>query len=195
MIFYKILIVLLILNSCVPKKIDQINNTELIENDNNVNFIKYVVEEPYEINGIKYIPREDYNYSEIGYAKVFNKSHHGKKTKNNEILNIAELIAAHKTLPLPSVVKVTNLENNIALILRVNDRGPLNNDDIIMVSIKAAKLLGINNINKSKVKVEILEKESIQLKTVSQSVTNESSLQTITAAPTEEVTIESIDKN
>ena len=72
MIFYKTLIILVILSSCVPKKIDQINETKSIENDDDGNFIKYVVEEPYEISGIKYIPKEDYNYSEIGYAKVFN---------------------------------------------------------------------------------------------------------------------------
>ena len=74
------------------------------------------------------------------------------------------LTAAHRTLPLPSIVRVTNLQNGRSLVLRVNDRGPYANDRIIDVSKRAAGLLGFQTQGTTKVKVEILEKESKALK-------------------------------
>src|SRR5574344_2367129 len=74
------------------------------------------------------------------------------------------LTAAHRTLPLPSVVKVTNLANGRSLVLRVNDRGPYAKSRIIDISKRGAQLLGFQAQGTAKVRVEVLEKESKELK-------------------------------
>ena len=104
----------------------------------------YKVEKPYEINGVWYFPAENYKYSEKGLASWYMPSN-GKsaKTANGEEYIATEMTARHKTLPLPSVVKITNLENNKSIIARVNDRGPMVNNRLIDVSQKAAQELGI----------------------------------------------------
>lgn len=84
----------------------------------------YKVGKPYKIMGKTYYPKEDYNYSEVGVASWYGSDFHNKKTANGEKYDMHTLTAAHRTLPLPSIVKVTNLENGRSLVLRVNDRGP-----------------------------------------------------------------------
>ena len=153
----------------------------------------YLVGDPYYIDSVKYVPKVDYKYSEIGQASFYGKQYHGKKSDNNEIINVTELLASHKTLPLPSVVKITNEENGISIIARVNARIPSNNSDIIIVSLQAAKLLDFYKEKVTKVKVEILEDESKKLMNVSKSIINYSSNEIIDAAPTIDVKIENID--
>ena len=153
----------------------------------------YLVGDPYYIDNVKYVPKADYKYSEIGQASFYGKQYHGKKSDNNEIINVTELLASHKTLPLPSVVKITNEENGISIIARVNARIPSNNSDIIIVSLQAAKLLDFYKEKVTKVKVEILEDESKKLMNVSKSIINYSSNEIIDAAPTIDVKIENID--
>src|SRR3989344_6905312 len=84
----------------------------------------YKVGSPYQINNIKYHPKEIDSYDETGFASWYGPGFHGNKTANGEIFNQRRLTAAHNTLPLPSLVQVTNLENNKSIIVRVNDRGP-----------------------------------------------------------------------
>ena len=84
----------------------------------------YKVGKPYKIMGKTYYPKEDYDYSEVGIASWYGSDFHNKKTTNGERYDMNTLTAAHRTLPLPSIVKVTNLENGRSLVLRVNDRGP-----------------------------------------------------------------------
>ena len=98
----------------------------------------YKVGNPYKINGVKYIPKLVSEYDEIGIASWYGPKFNLKKTANGEIFDQEKISAAHKTLPLPSIVKVTNLENNNTIFLRVNDRGPFVNDRIIDFSKKAA---------------------------------------------------------
>ena len=98
----------------------------------------YKVGNPYEINGIKYIPKLVSSYDEIGIASWYGPKFNLKKTANGEIFDQDQISAAHKTLPLPSIVKVTNIENNKVIYLRVNDRGPFVNDRIIDFSKQAA---------------------------------------------------------
>ena len=98
----------------------------------------YKVGNPYEINGIKYIPKLVSSYDEIGIASWYGPKFNLKKTANGEIFDQDQISAAHKTLPLPSIVKVTNIENNRVIYLRVNDRGPFVNDRIIDFSKQAA---------------------------------------------------------
>ncbi|MAI29133.1 MAG: hypothetical protein CMP38_02875 [Rickettsiales bacterium] len=122
---------------------------------------KYKVGNPYKINGKWYYPAINYEYDEVGYASWYGPGFHGKKTANGEIFNQNKISAAHRTLPLPSVVKVTNLENGKVLsFVRVNDRGPFARNRIIDLSKEAAKELGFVNKGVTKVRVEILEDES-----------------------------------
>ena len=192
--YIKILIFIFFIFSCTPK-VEELKKTIIEKKTIDDKYPIYLVEEPYKIGDMIYKPVENYNYNETGVASIYSKSSHGKKTLNNEIINVSELTAAHKTLPLPSVVKVTNLKNNLSLVLRVNDRGPLNNNEIIKVSIQAAKLLNFYEMERTEVRIEILENESKQLKVVSQSISSDASLNTITPSPTDTVTIENIDEN
>ena len=121
----------------------------------------YKVGNPYKINGKWYYPAIDYNYEEIGIASWYGPGFHGKKTANGEIFNQNKISAAHRTLPMPSIVKVTNLDNGLILErVRINDRGPFAGNRIIDLSKKAAEELGFVNLGTARVKVEILEDES-----------------------------------
>jgi len=197
MILFRLILITLFIYSCVPyeneKKLKTNKDLINIEENNKNEFPFYYIGEPYFIDDVKYTPKENYDYNEKGRAVYFGKIHQGKKTINNEIINISELIASHKTLPLPSVVKVTNLENNISIILRVNNRTPIGNSEIISVSMQAAKLLGFYEKKFTNVEVVILPEESKQLMLVSQSINSDLNLDTITAAPTDEVIINNIE--
>ena len=121
----------------------------------------YKVGNPYKINGKWYYPAIDYDYEEIGIASWYGPGFHGKKTANGEIFNQNKISAAHRTLPMPSIVKVTNLDNGLVLQrVRINDRGPFAGNRIIDLSKKAAEELGFVNSGTARVKVEILEDES-----------------------------------
>ena len=121
----------------------------------------YKVGTPYKINGKWYYPAVDYDYKEIGIASWYGPGFHGKKTANGEIFDQNKVSAAHRTLPMPSIVRVTNLDNGKVLSkVRVNDRGPFAGNRIIDLSKKAAQELGFVNSGIAKVKVEILENES-----------------------------------
>ena len=124
----------------------------------------YKIGKPYVINGKWYYPAVDYQYDEIGLASWYGPGFHGKKTANGEIFDQNKISAAHKTLPLPSIVKVTNLENGKVLPnVRINDRGPFAKNRIIDLSKKAAKELGFLKNGVTQVRVEILENESRDL--------------------------------
>src|SRR5258706_13465949 len=101
----------------------------------------YKVGAAYQINGKWYRPRVDYGYDETGLASWNGKAFDGNATANGEIFNLNELSAAHKTLPLPSVVEVSNLRNGRTLRLRVNDRGPYVDSRIIDLSRRAGQLV------------------------------------------------------
>lgn len=109
---------------------------------------------PYVIRGVKYYPRDDIGYRQRGYASWYGPKFHGRLTANGERFNQYALTAAHKTLPLGSYVKVTNLENGRALVLLINDRGPFVRGRIIDLSKRAAELLGVIKKGTAKVIVE-----------------------------------------
>lgn len=106
---------------------------------------------------------------EIGLASWYGRKHllkksfHGKKTANGDKFNTETLTAAHRTLPLPSIAKITNLENNKSVIVMINDRGPYHKKRIIDVSSKVASFLDFKLKGVAKVKVEPLEKETTLL--------------------------------
>ena len=121
----------------------------------------YKVGDPYKINGKWYYPAVDYQYDEVGIASWYGPGFHGKTTANGEVFDQNKISAAHRTLPMPSVVKVTNLENGLVLEkVRINDRGPFARNRIIDLSKKAAEELGFIKNGVAKVRVEILEDES-----------------------------------
>lgn len=124
----------------------------------------YKIGKPYKIRGQWYYPAEDYGYSEVGTASWYGEDFHAKYTANGEVYNMHTLTAAHRTLPLPSIVRVTNLENGRSLVLRVNDRGPFAKNRIIDISKRGAQLLGFQNKGTAKVRVEIMAEESKDLK-------------------------------
>lgn len=119
---------------------------------------------PYQINGQWYYPSEDWSYRKKGIASWYGGEFGGKETANGEIFDPNALTAAHKTLPLPTLVRVTNLENGRALVVRINDRGPFAGDRLIDMSRRGAQLLGFSDSGTARVRVEILEKESRLLK-------------------------------
>jgi len=114
----------------------------------------------YKIKGKRYRPKETYNFEQTGIASWYGPNFHGKQTANGEIFDKYELTAAHKTLQMPSIVRVTNLENGRSIIVRVNDRGPFSGARIIDLSQRSAELLGFRNKGVAKVKVQVLPQES-----------------------------------
>ena len=127
----------------------------------------YKVGKPYQINGKWHYPAEDYDYAETGIASWYGPNFHGKSTANGEIFDQNLITAAHRTLPLPSAVRVTNLENGRTIQLRINDRGPFARGRIIDLSRRSAQLLGFEKNGTAKVRVEIMPNESRLLKLAS----------------------------
>jgi rare lipoprotein A len=113
----------------------------------------YKVGQPYQIDGRWYTPQEDSRYDRRGRASYYASEFHGRRTSNGEIFDMWSLSAAHPTLPLPSFVYVTNLENGRTLLLRVNDRGPYSNSRLIDVSRAAARYLGFERPGTVRVRV------------------------------------------
>ena len=122
--------------------------------------IEYKVGKPYQISGVWYYPQEDYEYDETGIASWYGTKFHGRKTANGETYDMNTLTAAHRTLPMPNFVRVTNLENGRSLILRVNDRGPFARGRIIDVSRRGAQLLGFQKQGTARVRVQVMADRS-----------------------------------
>lgn len=115
---------------------------------------------PYKIRGKWYSPHYDPTYEEEGVASWYGPNFHGKSTANGERFNQYAYTAAHTTLPMPSIVRVTNLENGRAMNLRVNDRGPFHDNRIIDLSRAAAEKLGVIASGTARVRVEYLKAET-----------------------------------
>lgn len=121
---------------------------------------------PYVINGRAYVPmsyQEALSYEETGTASWYGQEtldqHSGQLTAYGEIFDPSRPSAAHKYLPLPSLVKVTNLDTHASLVVRVNDRGPFVDNRIIDLSAEAAKQLGFFEKGTAKVKIEVISHE------------------------------------
>ncbi|MBN8828151.1 MAG: septal ring lytic transglycosylase RlpA family protein [Sphingobacteriia bacterium] len=125
----------------------------------------YKIGEPYKINNQWYYPNNNMNYTEMGVSSWYGTTFDGNKTANGDKYNKYSLTAAHRTLPLPSMVRVTNLENGHSVIVMINDRGPFTNDKnrIIDVSERAADLLGFKHKGIGKVRLEYLPKQTEEL--------------------------------
>lgn len=116
----------------------------------------YKVGDPYQVAGTWYTPAEDPGYDEIGVASWYGSDFHGRRTANGDIYDMNQVTAAHPTLPMPSRVRVTNLENGRSLVLSVNDRGPFIRGRIIDISRRGAELLGYRAKGTARVRVQVL---------------------------------------
>ena len=115
---------------------------------------------PYYVRGIKYHISDISNgFEEQGFASWYGLKFHGELTSNGEVYNMYAMSAAHKTLPIPSYVRVTNLENQEQVVVRVNDRGPFHKGRVIDLSYAAATKLGFANKGTAKVKLELIRPE------------------------------------
>ncbi len=112
---------------------------------------------PYTVAGKRYYPTMvSVGDTFSGVASWYGRDFHGKKTSNGEYYNMYDLTAAHKTLPMNTMVKVTNLRNNRSVVVRVNDRGPFVNNRIIDLSYAAAKRLGMIAKGTAPVRLEVV---------------------------------------
>ncbi|MDF1748771.1 MAG: septal ring lytic transglycosylase RlpA family protein [Alphaproteobacteria bacterium] len=144
----------------------EVNGTRsLPPNDPNTPDIggRYKIGNPYQVAGIWYYPKEDFSYAEEGIASWYGPGFDGKRTANGAVFYENKVSAAHRTLPIPSMVRVTNLENGRSIKVIVNDRGPFAHSRIIDLSRRAAQLLGYERKGTTLVRVEMLEQESRQL--------------------------------
>ncbi len=153
------LLFVLVLSACsVVDVIDDIYQDDVALETSGVG--TYKIGNPYQVNGVWYYPAENFDYDEIGWSSWYGDEFHGKLTANGEIFDRNALTAAHKTLPLPSIVRVTNLENNRSVVVRVNDRGPFVGDRVIDVSHHVSKELDFEHTGLARVRVQVLERES-----------------------------------
>lgn len=116
----------------------------------------FKVGSPYQVNGRWYRPEQVARYEAVGVASWYGAPFHGRLTANGELYDMWQLTAAHPTLPLPSMVRVTNLTNGRSLIVRVNDRGPFVKDRLIDLSRAAARNLGFEGAGLARVHVAYL---------------------------------------
>ena len=126
--------------------------------ESNPKFSGVKIGKPYEINGKTYYPAADSTYDKIGDASWYGPGFHGKRTASGEIFDQEDITAAHPTLPIPSLVLVTNLSNNKTIVCRVNDRGPFHSNRIIDLSKHSAELIGLKSTQP--VRVQFLKKET-----------------------------------
>ena len=117
---------------------------------------------PYRVKGEKYYPEYDPTYDEEGLASWYGPNFHGKSTANGERFNQWAMTAAHKTLPMPSIVRVTHKGNGKSIVVRINDRGPFVDERIIDLSRAAAEELGIIGTGTAPVRVEYLKPDTEQ---------------------------------
>ena len=123
---------------------------------------RYYIGNAYKVEDVQYIPSEDFSYNRTGMAGIIPTELNGVKTSNGEVYDMNQMVATSKTLPLPTIAKVTNLENGQSLTVRVNNRGPFVNSRIMDLSPAAAAKIGLTN--QTKVQVQVLPEQSMAVK-------------------------------
>jgi rare lipoprotein A len=112
---------------------------------------------PYTVNGRSYrVMQTEVGFQQTGLASWYGEKFHGHQTSNGEVFDMYQVSAAHTGLPIPSFVRVTNLENQRSIVVRVNDRGPFHNDRVIDLSYAAAYKLGFSNQGTALVHIEAI---------------------------------------
>jgi rare lipoprotein A len=116
----------------------------------------------YEVKDEWYFPMHQPSYNETGLASWYGPGFAGKQTASGEIFNPNDFTAAHPSLPMPSIIEVTNLDNGRVVQLKVNDRGPFHSERILDVSQAAARELGMMGKGTAKVRVRLLPRETLE---------------------------------
>lgn len=162
---------------------DSLNNTYLL-----APAPKYYVGSAYKVEDVQYIPVEDLTYNQTGIAGIIPAELNGTKTSNGEVFDMNQMVATSKTLPLPTIARVTNLDNGQSVVVRVNNRGPFVNTRIMDLSPAAAQKIGMNG--QTKVQVQVMANESTAVKnaTLGSSVQT-APVQTTQPAQTVETTV------
>lgn len=159
---YYVLLIFIISSSCANKQ--HVLHDQLSKNDSYQHQYQghYKTGKPYIINSVRYVPytKVHNKYTQIGQASWYGKQDHNKITANGDKFNKYMLSAAHQTLPIPSIIKVTNLQNDKQLILQVSDRGPYAKNRILDVSEAAAERLGFKHLGTTNVKIEYMHEET-----------------------------------
>ncbi len=149
----------------------------------------YKVGDPYQIGGIWYYPHEQPDYDETGIASWYGPDFYGKYTANGEVYDGNAVTAAHRTLPMPVNVRVTNLENGKSIVVRVNDRGPYARGRIIDLSRHAAELLDVVRNGTARVRVTYLGRADLNGGTPAKPETPPEIANALPAVPTDEVDV------
>lgn len=123
---------------------------------------KYYIGTAYKVDDVQYIPVEDMTYNQTGIAGIIPTELNGTKTSNGEIFDINQMVATSKTLPLPTIVRVTNLSNGQSVDVRVNNRGPFVNTRLMDLSPAAAQKIGLNG--QAKVQIQVLPEQTMIVK-------------------------------
>jgi rare lipoprotein A len=117
----------------------------------------------YTVNGQRYFVKSQcQGYVERGLASWYGKPFHGRKTSSGETYDMHAMSAAHKTLPLPTYARITNLTNGRSIVIRINDRGPFHEERLIDLSHTAAVKLGVTKTGTARVEVRALEPEAVE---------------------------------
>ncbi len=160
--FFLLFLTSILLSACSgnQEKLEITNERPISAAIKNKNTGNFKVGNPYKVAGKSYTPTETYNFTQTGIASWYGPQFHGKKTANGEIFDMNDLTAAHKTLQIPSIVRVTNLENGRSVVVRINDRGPFKRGRVIDMSKRAAEILQFKNQGTARVKIQLLPEES-----------------------------------
>jgi rare lipoprotein A len=115
---------------------------------------KYYIGTAYKVDDVQYIPVEDMTYNQTGVAGIIPTELNGTKTSNGEVFDINQMVATSKTLPLPTIARVTNLDNGQSTVVRINNRGPFVKTRLMDLSPAAAQKIGLNG--QGKVQIQVL---------------------------------------
>jgi rare lipoprotein A len=147
---------------------------------------KYYVGSAYKVEEVQYIPVEDMTYNQTGVAGIIPAELNGTKTSNGEVFDINQMVATSKTLPLPTIARVTNLDNGQSVVVRVNNRGPFVNTRLMDLSPAAAQKIGLNG--QAKVQIQVMPEQSTAVKNATLGTTQQTA-QPAVATPTETTTV------
>ncbi|MBV8183522.1 MAG: septal ring lytic transglycosylase RlpA family protein [Hyphomicrobiales bacterium] len=122
---------------------------------------KRLVGDRYTVAGQIYVPQEVKRYSVVGLASWYGTAFHGRLTANGEVFDRYSISAAHKTLPIPSYARVTNIRNGRSIVVRINDRGPYHANRVMDVSERVAEVLDFKSIGTTQIRLDYLRPASL----------------------------------
>ena len=140
---------------------------------------KYYIGTAYKVDDVQYIPVENMTYNQTGVAGIIPTELNGTKTSNGEVFDINQMVATSKTLPLPTIARVTNLDNGQSVVVRINNRGPFVNTRLMDLSPAAAQKIGLNG--QGKVQIQVMGDQSIAVKNATLGATAPVVVETTTA--------------